>query len=215
MNRSSNVFNTAPLGSGGASNFIFIAASLVCQATYGAVLKVGRKLKSSIDPAIQSSGILRAGRQLKCALQAQAVVTGNLRQYVAVYLAASLVAAAATQAKLSKWHRKWLSSAQSAAASVTGALRKVRKVGLAASQSAQASSTAVLSAVTQKFLSGAATGVAIMTGRITKGIRLRSSLTGFGGVTGVLNESSRVRAAAERIAFIPPDNRVVFISKGK
>lgn len=214
MNRSSNVFNTAPLGSGGASGFIFLAATQVCQVTYGAILNVGRMLRASVSPEVQSTAKLTAGRMLKSTVQAQANVVGVLRRYAAVYLSAVCDASATTTAALTKWHQKFLSSTVDAIASVTGNVRKIQKVSLAAVENAEALFTVKLTKLTQVFLAGTTTATAVVSGMLRKGIRLSASVDVVCSTEAVLNESSRTRAAAERISYIQPDGRVAVVPKG-
>ena len=193
---------------------MFIKAVLACQAVCGAVLHVGRGLKSSINPTAQAVSKLGAGRYLKAALQAQVSTTARLAHYVAKSLSASLTAVASYQAKLTRRRPQWLSGTQSAVANVAGKLTQVRSVRLSASLSPTAQTTGTLSRLTQKFMSGSLTASATVTGKIYRGVRLSAVLTALCTTSAVLNESSRSRASSNRIVYIPKEDRTVKVPKG-
>lgn len=124
------------------SSLIYVKAQLVCQATYSAVLTVGRRLKTTANAAAQITAILRAARNLKSSVDASASSTAVLHALHPVGLSANQDASASIVAKLSKRTRKYLSAVVDASAFIVAHIR--RAMPLKAVMNGVASFTAYL-----------------------------------------------------------------------
>ena len=211
MNRSSNVFNAAPLGSGGRSGFIFVKASQVCTSSVVVVLRAGRKLKAVLSPAGSWVAKLAAGRYLAASANAIASVTARLFGYIAVNLTGAVNAILSSTGVLSHVHRTWLTAVQSCEVVSLAALRAVRKVTLVGAVSASIYSHALLGKITQKFLASNTSGNAQVSGKAIRGVLLKGTVNSAAVIEGILNESSRSRASLERTSIVPFDQRRVMV----
>jgi len=125
MNKTSNLFNSSPLGSGESSSKIYVKAQLICRATYSAVITVGRRLKATAVSAAQTTATLRAGRPLKSSIEASAAnTTAILHAMHPVAMSANQDASASIVANLSKRTRKYLSATVDASASIVAHIRR-------------------------------------------------------------------------------------------
>ena len=215
MNRSSNVLNSSPLGSGGKSLLSFVTASLVCKAVCTAAQTMGKQLKAHLLTKANTAVVLRAGRVLKSASQPNAVVFGLLGKRSAVYVAAAGNISVATTAVLSRLRMKKVSAACLAQANTVAVLRSVRKITLAAICSAQATSLGILSRYSRKYLAIPGFGQVTYQAKLTVARRLKASVTAQCDVIAYLNESTRSRASAERTIILPFASRTVIVPKGK
>ena len=214
MNRSDNLFNAAPLGSGGVSGYVFIKAALVCRSIVAGKLRAGRGLLSAITITATTAASVYRGRVLTGTIAAVSHTVGRLNGLISVGLVGAVQARASVQAKLTKLHRIFLSGSAEASASVFGSLKRMQPIALSANSEATASVSGVLSRITRKFMAGNTEALARVSGMFYRGRYLKAS-GGFSATTsGFLNESTRSRAAAERTAIVPPDGRSVIVPKG-
>lgn len=214
MNRSDNVFNAAPLGSGGVSGYVFIKAALVCRSIVAGKLRAGRGLSSATAITATTAATVYRGRILTGTLAAVSHTVGRLNGLIRVGLVGAAQARATVQAKLTKLHRIFLSGSTEASASVSGSLKRMQAIALSATSEATASVSGVLSRITRKFMTGNTEAQASVSGMIYRGRYLKASGDFSATTSGFLNESTRSRAAAERTAIVPPDGRSVIVPKG-
>ena len=214
MNRSDNLFNAAPLGSGGVSGYVFIKAALVCRSIVAGKLRASRRLSSAITITATTAATVYRGRVLTATIAAVSHTVGRLNGLISVGLVGATQASATVQVKLTKLHRIFLSGSIEASASVSGSLKRMQPVALSANSEATASVSGVLSRITRKFMAGNTEALARVSGMFYRGRYLKASGGFFATTSGFLNEATRSRAAAERTAIVPPDGRSVIVPKG-
>ena len=214
MNRSDNLFNATPLGSGGVSGYVFIKAALVCRSIVAGKLRASRRLSSAITITATTAATVYRGRVLTATIAAVSHTVGRLNGLISVGLVGATQASATVQVKLTKLHRIFLSGSIEASASVFGSLKRMQSVALSANSEATASVSGVLSRITRKFMTGNTEALAKVSGMICRGLYLKASGGFFATTSGFLNEATRSRAAAERTAIVPPDGRSVIVPKG-
>lgn len=124
MNRRGNVLNGSLLGSSGRSSRVFLKAVQVCDVTIASVLHAGRGLRALAVSSAASSPTLRAGRKLKSSLLPAVVSTARLYGLVAVSLKASVAVTAVLSTVLHSCKVKYLQGTAVVTAAVSAALQK-------------------------------------------------------------------------------------------
>lgn len=235
MNKSSNVFNSAPLGSRGSTNMLYVTALQECSALLNAIVTKGRLLKHSAAFSIICIGKLLQGKSLKSTANSAASTQGKLLGYYGVYLESQAPCSVTSTALLTKCVPITFQSNISCSVTSFSKLTKRVLITLKSNVSCNAINSSKLTKYTAIRLSKDILCIAETSGNIKKSIpkalafecnasiNTSASLGGFiflkstvicsGFTLGKLNESSSTQASISRIGVVPSSPRTIYISK--